>query len=130
MYTLHTRFCTFGTNLYAQLMLINKISALELSPKLIKSALLAGWVPAPPEAAAGAMHKSFWLAPPEKFSLSFIQVLSETGIQNKEDRKILPNILYYYVGTIFGKLDTEGQLSSRGRRKSSAKCNIFCVLTQ
>ena len=42
-YTLHTRFfCTFGGDLYAQLVLINKISALELSRKFIKSALLVG----------------------------------------------------------------------------------------
>ena len=34
--------CTFGTNLYAQSMLINKISASELSQKFIKSALLVG----------------------------------------------------------------------------------------
>ncbi len=31
VYTLHAHFCTFGTDLYAQLVLINKISALELS---------------------------------------------------------------------------------------------------
>ena len=41
-YTLHTRFSSFGANLYAQLVLINKISALELSRKFIKSALLVG----------------------------------------------------------------------------------------
>ena len=43
MYTLHTRFCTFGTNLHAQSVLINKISASELSRKFIKSALLVGY---------------------------------------------------------------------------------------
>ncbi len=44
MSTLHgTRFfCTFGANLYAQLVLLNKILALELSRKFIKSALLVG----------------------------------------------------------------------------------------
>ena len=42
MYTLHTRFCTFGTHLCAQSALINKISASELRRKLIKSALLVG----------------------------------------------------------------------------------------
>ena len=42
MYTLHTRFCMFGTNLYAQSVVINKISASELSRKSIKSALLVG----------------------------------------------------------------------------------------
>ncbi len=31
MYTLQTCFCTFGADLYAQSVLINKISALELS---------------------------------------------------------------------------------------------------
>ncbi len=36
-------FCMFGTDLYAQSVLINKISALELSRKLIKSALLVGY---------------------------------------------------------------------------------------
>ncbi len=43
---IHTRcmphFCTFGTDLHAQLVLVNKISASELSPKFIKSALLVG----------------------------------------------------------------------------------------
>ncbi len=42
MYTLHTRFCTFDTDLNAQSVLINKISASELSMKFIKSALLVG----------------------------------------------------------------------------------------
>ena len=32
----------FGTDLYAQLVLINKVSALELSWKFIKSALFVG----------------------------------------------------------------------------------------
>ncbi len=41
-YTLHTRFFTFGADLYAQSVIINKISATELSRKLIKSALLVG----------------------------------------------------------------------------------------
>ncbi len=41
-YTLHTHFCTFGTDLYAQSMLINRISASELSQKFIQSALLVG----------------------------------------------------------------------------------------
>ncbi len=36
------RFGTFGTDLYAQSVLINKISALELSRKFNKSALLVG----------------------------------------------------------------------------------------
>ena len=40
--TLHTGFCTFGTNLYAPLVLTNKVSASELSWKFIKSALLVG----------------------------------------------------------------------------------------
>ena len=39
----HTCFCTFGANLRAQSVFINKISASELSRKLIKSALLVGW---------------------------------------------------------------------------------------
>ena len=38
-YTLHTRFCTFGADLYAQSVLINEISASELRRKFIKSAL-------------------------------------------------------------------------------------------
>ncbi len=42
IYTLHTRLCTFGGGLYAQAVLSNKISALELSRKFIKSALLVG----------------------------------------------------------------------------------------
>ena len=40
----HTFFCTLGADLYAQSVLINKISASELSRKLIKSALLVGRV--------------------------------------------------------------------------------------
>ncbi len=40
MYILHTCFCTFGADLHAQSMLINKASASELSRKFIKSALL------------------------------------------------------------------------------------------
>ncbi len=39
-----TRFCTFGADLYSQSVLINKISASELSRKLIKSALLVGYI--------------------------------------------------------------------------------------
>ena len=35
-------FSTFGTDLYVQSVLINKISASELSRKFIKSALLVG----------------------------------------------------------------------------------------
>ncbi len=43
MYTLHARFfCTFGTDLYAQSVLTNKISASELSRKFIKGPLLVG----------------------------------------------------------------------------------------
>ncbi len=43
MYTLHsTCFCLFGTNLYAQWVIVKKNSALELSQKFIKSALLVG----------------------------------------------------------------------------------------
>ncbi len=42
MYTLHTRFCTFGADLHAQSVLINKISASEISRKFINSALLVG----------------------------------------------------------------------------------------
>ena len=41
--TLHTRFCTFGTDLYAQSVLINKIFASELRRKFIKNALLVGF---------------------------------------------------------------------------------------
>ncbi len=43
MHTLHTRFCTFGTDLHAPSVLSNKTSASELSRKLIKSALLVGY---------------------------------------------------------------------------------------
>ncbi len=43
VYTLHTCFCMFGADLYAQSVLINKVSASELSRKLIKSALLVGY---------------------------------------------------------------------------------------
>ena len=39
---MHTLFCTFGTDLYAQSALVNKISASELSRKFIRSALLVG----------------------------------------------------------------------------------------
>ncbi len=39
---MHTHFCTFGTDSYAQSVLINNISASELSRKFIKSALLVG----------------------------------------------------------------------------------------
>ncbi len=42
LYTLHTRLCTFGADLYAQSVLTNKNSASELSRKFIKSALLVG----------------------------------------------------------------------------------------
>ncbi len=37
-----TFFCTFGADLYAQSVLIDKISASELSQKFIESALLVG----------------------------------------------------------------------------------------
>ena len=40
IYTLRTRFCTIGADLYAQSVLINNIFASELSRKFIKSALL------------------------------------------------------------------------------------------
>ncbi len=33
--TLHTHFCTFGTDLYAQSVIINKISASELSGSVL-----------------------------------------------------------------------------------------------
>ncbi len=41
-YTLCSCFCTFGTDLCARSVLINKISASELRRKFIKSALLVG----------------------------------------------------------------------------------------
>ena len=41
-YTVPTRFCTFGTDLYAQSVLINKVFA-SFSRKFIKSALLVGY---------------------------------------------------------------------------------------
>ena len=37
IYTMHTRFCTFGVDLYAQSVIINKIPASELSQKFVKS---------------------------------------------------------------------------------------------
>ena len=40
--TLHAHFCTFGISLNSQSVLIDKISASELSQMLIKSALLVG----------------------------------------------------------------------------------------
>ncbi len=43
MYTMRTRFCTFGSDLYARSVLFNYVSASELRPKLIKSALLVGY---------------------------------------------------------------------------------------
>ena len=46
-YTLRTRFHTFGADLHAQSVLINKISASELSRKFAKSALLVGKSPLP-----------------------------------------------------------------------------------
>ncbi len=42
MDTLRTRFCTFGSHLYAQPVLINKIFAPEISRNFIKSALSVG----------------------------------------------------------------------------------------
>ncbi len=42
MSTLHAHFCTFGTDLYAQSVMISKISASELRRKSIKSELLVG----------------------------------------------------------------------------------------
>ncbi len=42
IYRLHTHFCTFGTDLHAQPVLVNEISASELRWKFIKSALLVG----------------------------------------------------------------------------------------
>ncbi len=43
MYTLHACFCTFGTDLYAQSVLINRISASELSRNFIRDPLLVGY---------------------------------------------------------------------------------------
>ncbi len=43
IYTLHTRFCMFGADFHAQSVLSNKISASELCPRFIKSALLVGY---------------------------------------------------------------------------------------
>ncbi len=44
IYTLHARFGTFGADVYAQSVLIDKISASELTRKFIKSALLVGQI--------------------------------------------------------------------------------------
>ncbi len=43
VHMLHTHFCMFGADLYAQPVLINKTSASELSRKFIKSVLLVGF---------------------------------------------------------------------------------------
>ncbi len=48
MYTLRTYFCTFRADSYARSVIINKISASELSRKFAKSALLVGTTRAPP----------------------------------------------------------------------------------
>ena len=48
VYTLHTRFCRFDADLHAQSVIIDKISASELSRKFIKSALLVGHHHCPP----------------------------------------------------------------------------------
>ncbi len=42
MYKMNTNFCTFGSDLHAQSVLINKISASELSQKFIKGVLSVG----------------------------------------------------------------------------------------
>ncbi len=42
IHALRTRFCSFGADLYAQSVLSDKILAVELSRKIIKSALLVG----------------------------------------------------------------------------------------
>ena len=42
--TLHTRFRTFGADLYAQSVITNKIPVLKLSREFIKSALLVGYL--------------------------------------------------------------------------------------
>ncbi len=44
MYTFHALFRTFGTDLHAQSVLSNKISASELRRKFIKSILLVGYL--------------------------------------------------------------------------------------
>ncbi len=41
---MHTRFCTFGADLYAQLAFTNKISASELSRKFTKGPWLVGYI--------------------------------------------------------------------------------------
>ncbi len=43
IYALHTRFRMFGADLYAQSVIVNKLSASELIRKFIKSALLVGF---------------------------------------------------------------------------------------
>ena len=43
IYTLHSRFSTFGADLHAQSVIIDKISASELSQKFIK-VIIVGWV--------------------------------------------------------------------------------------
>ncbi len=45
MYTLHARFGTFGADLHAQSVIINKNFASELRRKFIESALLVGSEP-------------------------------------------------------------------------------------
>ena len=44
-YRWHTCFCKFGADLHAQSVLIDKMSAPELSREFTKSAFVVGWVP-------------------------------------------------------------------------------------
>ncbi len=77
-YTLHTRFCTFGTELHAQSVLINKISALEFSRKFLKSALLVGKVEE--ECSKFFLHL---LGSPK----NFLEVWSKSALREKRKRE-------------------------------------------
>ena len=44
MYSLHAHFCTSGVDLYAHSVLVNKVSASELSRKFIEGWLLVGYL--------------------------------------------------------------------------------------
>ena len=60
-YTLHARFCTFGTDLYAKSMLINKISAFAAQSE-VYSECVVGWA---------AVQTCFWYLFSLFLSLSF-----------------------------------------------------------
>ncbi len=68
-----TRFCTFGTDLYARSRLINDISVSDLSWKFIKSALLVGQV-------------QFWGSERTR-EVSFLRLKTLEGEERKRERE-------------------------------------------